>query len=168
MHKVVENHLEAYLDGSLLPAAKREVESHLDGCRACRQEIQEFHEAEGLMRLLVLDQPVAPAPGFYQRVRGRVEEEAARRAVWPFWQLFPVPSVSRQFGYALTMLVLLLGTYFFTLQHAELTAPTAMRAEILLEPPVIQNETPRLTADAHTNRERVMRAIVLPISAEGD
>ncbi len=164
MHKVVQSQIEAYLDGTLLPLERREVESHLRGCAECRREMEAVEQTRGWLRLLVLEEPQAPAPGFYARVRQRVESEEARRA-WPFWQLFPGPTVTRQLAYALIMLLVLLGSYVFTLEQTE----PVPAVEVMLDAPVIRAETPPLTSDTQANRERVMRAIVLPLgSTAGD
>lgn len=162
MHKIVQKHLEATLDGSLLPVDRRELEAHLERCLDCRQELAEMRQTREWMQALVAREMLAPAPGFYARVRARVEAEAGQ--VWPFWQLLPV--FSRQLGFAVMTLLLLVGVYLVTVQVTEQGTTTA---ELMLEAPVIRTETPALTADAHGNRERVMMAIVAPLGrAEGD
>lgn len=165
MHRVVETRLESYLDGSLLPAGRREVDSHLEGCSACRQELAELLETHEWMQVLVTNEPLAPAPGFYNRVRSRIETERMRPA-WPFWQLFP--ALGRQLAFAMIVLTILLGAYAVALNHTERGRGNDA-AEIALESPVMRAETPTLTGDSYANRERVMRAIVTPVSAtQGD
>lgn len=163
MHNVVQNHLEAYLDGSLLRVERRELDAHLESCGACRQELAEMRQTREWMQALVAREMLAPAPGFYARVRARVEAEAGQ--VWPFWQLFP--AFGRQLRFAALTLLLLVGAYLFTVQQTEQGISAAEL--MLLEAPVIRTETPALTADHHANRERVMMAIVAPMGrAEGD
>jgi predicted anti-sigma-YlaC factor YlaD len=162
MHRVIQNHLEAYLDGALMPVYRRDVDAHLKECRSCREEVDDLRQTHEWMRVLVLEQPESPAPGFYARIRMRVEAEADRRA-WPFWQL--LPAFSRQLGYAVMILVLLLGTYLFSFHRVERRAAE----QFIADAPAIRTETPTLTSDNHVNRERVMRAIVAPLgSVEGD
>ncbi len=161
MHKEVRTHLEACLDRSLPPSAQRGVENHLRSCPECRQEMEDARLTSEWMQALVTG-PMIPAPGFYERVRARIKAEG--KPVWPFWQLWP--AFSRQLGFAVFTLALLLGSYFFTLR---LTEQGGAAAELMLEAPVIRTETPALTADTHTNRERVMLAIVAPLGrVEGD
>jgi len=162
MHRVVEIHLESYLDGSLLPVRRREVESHLEDCAPCRAQVAELLQTQEWMRLLAAEE--APAPGFYNRVRLRIAAEAALPA-WPFWQFFP--ALRRQLVFAMTLLVLLLGAYVVALHVTERGRSDA--AEMSLDARVIRAEAPPLGSDNNANRERVMRAIVMPASAtQGD
>jgi anti-sigma factor RsiW len=156
--------LESYLDGSLLPVRRREVESHLEGCPPCREEIAELLQTHEWMRLLAVGEGLAPEPGFYHRVRLRIAAEAALPA-WPFWQLFP--ALGRQLALAMMLLVLLLGAYLVALHETEWGRSDA--AEMSLDAPVIRAEAPPLGGDNNANRERAMRAIVMPASAtQGD
>jgi anti-sigma factor RsiW len=158
----VEVHLESYLDGSLLPARRREVESHLEGCPPCRAQVAELLQTHEWMRLLAAEE--APAPGFFNRVHLRITAEAALPA-WPFWQFFP--ALGRQLAFAMTLLVLLLGAYVVALQVTERGGSGA--AEMSLDARVIRAEAPPLGGDNNSNRERVMRAIVMPAGAtQGD
>ncbi len=165
MHRVIETNLESYLDGSLLPVRRREVDSHLEACELCRQEMAEALETHEWLQALVPDKTLAPAPGFYSRVRSRISAESAR-PMWPFWQLFP--ALGRQLAYAAVLFAILLGAYVVALQHTE-RGGGGEAAEMSLEPQVMRAETPALTGDNYANRERVMRAIVMPVStAQGD
>jgi len=162
MHRVVEIHLESYLDGSLLPVRRREVESHLEGCPPCRAQVAELLQTQEWMRLLAAEE--APEPGFYNRLRLRIAAEAALPA-WPFWQFFP--ALGRQLAFAMTLLVLLMGAYVVALNVTERGRSDA--AEMSLDARVIRAEAPPLGSDNNANRERVMRAIVMPASAtQGD
>jgi len=162
MHRVVETHLESYLDGSLLPVRRREVESHLEGCPPCRAQVAELLQTHDWLRLLAADE--APEAGFYNRVRLRIAAEAALPA-WPFWQFFP--ALGRQLAFAMTLLVLLLGAYVVALQVTERGGSGA--AEMSLDARSIRADAPPLGSDNNANRERVMRAIVMPASAtQGD
>lgn len=160
MHRVVRHHLESCLDRSVLPASRREVEAHLENCPACRQELEEARLTHEWMESLV-SESLDAAPGFYQRVRSRVEAEGNK--VWPFWQL--LPAFSRQLSFAMVTLLLLLSGYFVTLSMTERRGGTSAE---LLDVPGIRLETPVLNADTHVNRERVMFAIMAPLGVEGD
>lgn len=144
------------MDGTARPAAQREAEDHLENCPACRKEMQEVQLTRKWMEALVTE-PLVPSPGFYARVRARVE---AGSRVWPFWQL--LPAFSRQLSFAVVTLLLLLSSYFLTLNMTE--RPRYTSAD-LFDVPVIRTEAPVFNADTHTNRERVMYAIV---GMEGD
>lgn len=163
MHRVVKNNLESYVDGTLLPVRRREVESHLDGCRLCRGEVDELRLTREWMRALKPDETLSPAPGFYNRVRLRIVEgeEAARRA-WPFWQL--LPAFGRQLAYAVVALAMLVGAYVVTFQRTEQQAASQVVVNTL-----VRTDAPVFTSDNQANREHAMQAIVTPVSAvEGD
>ena len=103
-----------------------------------------------------------PAPGFYARVRSRIQSEG--RQVWPFWQL--VPAFGRQMAYALGMMILAASGYLVSVRMAEERSTVASLA---LESPAIHSEAPNFTTDEHVNRERVMMALITQArSAEGD
>ena len=162
MHSVVRSHLESYLDGSLRPASRAGLEAHLRGCDGCQKELEEARTTKEWMQTLVAE-PGLPLPGFYQRVRARVQAEAGQ--VWPFWQL--MPAFGQQLGYAVAMTLLLAASYLFTVR---LTESQSTVAELMLDAPTMRTEAPALTAaDSQKNRQRVMRALIAPASkVEGD
>lgn len=74
--------LSAYLDDELAPAARREAESHLEGCRGCRDELELVSEARASVRSL----PVRPCPpevwAGLLALPGWPERGPGRRAAW--------------------------------------------------------------------------------------
>ncbi|MGH7162286.1 MAG: anti-sigma factor family protein, partial [Planctomycetota bacterium] len=42
--------LDAYLDGELSPAGKREVEAHVDGCAGCASELRKLSSASAAVK----------------------------------------------------------------------------------------------------------------------
>jgi anti-sigma factor RsiW len=163
MHNVVETHIEGYLDGTLQPVVRREIDSHLASCQECRGELAEARKTHEWMQLLVPEQPLAPGPDFYARVSMRIDAERERRSGW-LASLFPV--FGRQLGFAMMMFVLLLGGLFLTIRQTEFQ--DSANEIMAMDAPALHNETPPLNADVQTNREQVMNAIVTQVSAEGD
>lgn len=160
MHRVVQTHIEAYLDGRLPAIERREVESHLRACGECAAQIREVRRTHEWMGLLVAP-PQAPGPDFYARVLVSVDAEKERRAAF-LTSLFPV--FGRQLVMAVAMLVLLLGGFLATVYHNH-----RQNAAAIIMQSRAQAETPVLASDMNANREQVMRAIVTPVSAsEGD
>ncbi len=160
MHRVVQTHIEAYLDGTLAAPQRREVEGHLHACRECATEVDEVQRTHEWMELLVAP-PQAPQPGFCTRVLLNVEAEKERRS-GSLAALFPV--FSGQLAMALAMLLLLLGGFVATVYHNH-----RQNAAAIIMQSRAQSETPSFSADVQANREQVMRAIVTPVSAaEGD
>ena len=77
--------LSAYLDDELGPAALREAETHLAGCAACRDELDDVAAARRAIRILPVHAASRPLTGTGPSGRpGAVGGASAsrRRAVW--------------------------------------------------------------------------------------
>jgi anti-sigma factor RsiW len=73
-----DEQLSALLDGELAPGEGVAVRQHLEGCEACRDEL----EAVAAIRLALRDMPVVPAPpGFIGRAVDRRRRDSRRGAV---------------------------------------------------------------------------------------
>ena len=108
MHQVILDRLEEYLSGS---PASREFKAHLESCDDCRVEVREMLALSGALTVLRAPEPLAPAPGFYARVAGRVD--AARpRSAWGFFWLDP--AFGRRVAFASLMTLAILGSYLIT------------------------------------------------------
>jgi anti-sigma factor RsiW len=92
----IENQLIAYLDGKAKPAERRQVESHLAECAACRQRVDEFRLVAGLLDELPA---ITPSPSFDAELRARVAAEPQRASLWGW--MMPSP----QFAFAVTALL---------------------------------------------------------------
>ncbi len=75
--KHVESDLTAYLDGALEPVRRAEVEAHLTGCPACRNERDRL--AAVLQIVSKLPAPPDPSPGFARAFWARLDAEPPRR-----------------------------------------------------------------------------------------
>lgn len=93
----IETQLIAYLDGRAPEAERREVETHLAACAACRTRAEEFGRVWN-----VLDEAptVEPSLGFDARLRQRIAAEPRPR--W-YAVFVPVP----RFALALALLLVL-------------------------------------------------------------
>ena len=103
-----------YLLGALPEPERAEFEAHLEGCPACREELDELRVAAEA--LPVAAPPMRPPPALKARIMAEVEREAAllqgarepdegprRRFAWPRFSL-PTPAVA-----ALACAALLIG-----------------------------------------------------------
>jgi anti-sigma factor RsiW len=73
-----DDQLSALLDGELAPDEAVAVRQHLEGCGACREEL----EAVAAVRLALRDMPAVPAPpGFIGRAVDRRRRDSRRGAV---------------------------------------------------------------------------------------
>lgn len=132
--------LMAYADGQLNGEEKRQVERHLELCADCRGEVAAVR---------ALSNRVAAARGLpdgsqadiASAVMRRVREERPRG--WGFWQTlgftwgFRMPALARLGTVALTVLLVIAGTFFFQ------SSPTGDQTEtpLVLRPVDIQVDT---------------------------
>ncbi len=91
----METRLIAYLDGKANDADRREVESHLAACAACRTRASDFRALSGLLDGMPA---LEPTPSFDARLRQRIAAEPAPG--WFAW-LRPLP----RFAMAVAMLL---------------------------------------------------------------
>ncbi len=104
MHEPVVDGLEEYLAGSARGARLAAIEQHLASCQSCRSAVEQMRAHQQLFRELRSPAQLGPAPGFYARVRQRID---ARRAA-SIWSIFLQPAFSRRLSYAsLALLVVL-------------------------------------------------------------
>ena len=88
--KMAEKHSIAYLDGSIDPRQRREMETHLAECGACRERDRQFREIWGILEEVPA---VRPSAGFDAAVRARIAQEGARRGLWG-WLIAPSPRLA--------------------------------------------------------------------------
>jgi anti-sigma factor RsiW len=126
----IENQLIAYLDGKAKPAERRQVESHLAECAACRQRVDEFRLVARLLDELPV---VAPSPSFDAELRARVAAEPQRASLWGW--MMPSP----QFAFAVTAL-LVCSIWLTSMRPGRLPiAPAAQQSSSEVEFSVINN-----------------------------
>lgn len=117
MHRPLHEHLEGYLSGALLPAERRELDTHLAGCFGCRNELAALQGSAQDLRLLRPSEDLEDGMtrGFFLRVLQRIEEQ---RQV-PLWTMLVDPGFGRRLVFACLMLLALLGGYVATIDPTE-------------------------------------------------
>lgn len=105
MHEPLIDGLEEYLAGAARGARLAAIENHLAGCRSCRLAVAEMRAHQQLFQQLRSPEECCPAPGFYARVRQRIE---ARRTA-SIWSIFLEPAFSRRLSYASLALLAVLS-----------------------------------------------------------
>jgi anti-sigma factor RsiW len=122
MHAVVMESLEEYLSGTLKPVALRDMEAHLAGCDACREEVASMQEISILVREMVPREVIQPAPGFYQRVMHQV---GGRKAVPAFASLFSLDlAFGRRVVFASLLVLAALGGYLVSRESDFYSGPS--------------------------------------------
>ena len=88
----VEHLLDDYYDNELAPAARRRVEAHLDGCAACRAELEQRRRLSGLLAEYDVPDTLSALEVFRAqvalRLSGRVRERSRYRGV--AWHIVPL------------------------------------------------------------------------------
>ncbi len=136
MHEIVKGNLETYLESRLPAAVERELEAHLAACGPCKQLIEDARQGSRLLKALAVPDAPEPSPGFYLKVRQSIEAAQG----FSFWGL--LRPAFRQVAFATCMLLVLLGSYYLSLQSNEFRSSTA---ELLLDMPV-EHEAPAMLA----------------------
>lgn len=133
MHQPIRDNLEEYLKGagSQMP---QEFNAHLASCHDCAAELRLLEDQAAMLRSLQAGE-VEPSPGFYARVRERIEEQAKSS----IWSVFLDPSFGRRLAVASAALVLLLATYLVTTEPGD-HGNMAANPVVVLE----DNPTPEL------------------------
>ncbi len=119
MHRSSKEHLERYLDGSRHWSGRAEFESHIDGCRECREEVAAISAQASLLRVLDAGQEVAAAPGFYAAVMAAIDARRRPRVADAFLD----PAFGRRLVYAcLASLLVLSSLLFYSVRQSGLGA----------------------------------------------
>jgi hypothetical protein len=145
MHQEISQNLEAYLNGSELPA---EFRSHLGECGECASELRALEVQSQLLRSLRSPHEIEARPGFYARVLERIEAQPAS-----IWSVFLDPRFGFRLAVASAALVALLGAYLVT------TEPGG--PELASSPAVVLTDTQLTTLREDGARQQQQRDAVL-------
>jgi predicted anti-sigma-YlaC factor YlaD len=110
MHRSIRDHLEEVLAG---PRGGAELQEHLKSCQECGGEVEAMREQALLLRGLRTD--AEPRPGFYARVRERIDAEGPAS----IWNVFIESAFGRRIAMASMALALLLGVYVVTAEQRD-------------------------------------------------
>lgn len=105
MHAVVRDRLEDILRSRDQGTGMREVDSHIESCVECTQEVAALREQSRLVQQLRVE--MEPLPGFYARVLMRIEERAAKS----IWAVFVYTPFGKRLAYASLALALVFSGY---------------------------------------------------------
>ena len=148
MHAVLMDSLEEYLDGSLEPAAIRDIEAHLSTCAACREELDGLRQVSLWIGALKPVEPVEPPPGFYARV---MQEVGGRTPAPTFSSLFALDfAFGRRVAFACLLTLAVLGSYLVTRETGE---------PALLSPEMVMAQQDAPAADATQAHEAMLATL---------
>lgn len=121
MHPVIIESLEDYLAGELPAAVQRRVETHLESCPECRQEVQKMREISGLFASLTTADAVVPRPDFTARVLAQVSD----RRAGSLWSLFSLDfAFARRVVFASLLTLAILGSYLVSRETSYSPSPS--------------------------------------------
>ncbi len=157
MDRRIEELLEDHLRGSLTPAREAEFAAALAAAGVqTREAVETFQRHSQLLRTLRAPEDVAPAPGFYARVRNRIEAQTMPSV----WDVFVEPHFFKRFAFAaLTLLMLLSVTVWNT--------PTPDHDEFVAAAPVVEMAAPMYAMDA-SNRDSNRDVILVNLATYGE
>ncbi len=145
MHDPVIQNLEAYLEGRHAP----ELESHVRSCGSCRTELELMVKHAALFHALKVEDQLAPAPGFYNRVAARIESQAQPS----FWDLLLDPIFGRRLVFATAALVMVMSGYLM-LTPTEAAQISFAPERLLVSPP--PNAPTQVGQDVENDRNVVL------------
>ena len=148
MHQPIRDNLEEYLKGSTRQVPQA-FHAHLVACEECASELRLLETQANMLRSLRSNADVEPAPGFYARVMGRIEEQG-RGSVW---SVFLQPSFGRRLAIASATLVVLLATYLVTTEPGDQT--------VAVVPPAVVTEPRSVDTGVDSLRQQQRRDAVL-------
>ncbi len=116
--------LSAFIDGELDSTSSREIESHVESCPSCLNEVNQLH---------VLSQSLAGRPIIYDAppgLEGRVRRAILRQAGLGI-QRYPVTPRTLAFAFIAALFLAVVGTWWITAQYYGLSRTDLLHLEIL-------------------------------------
>lgn len=111
MHGPIRDRLEELLNANTQHTG---LDQHVAACSECARQLSEMRNQALLLRTLRTDE-VEPAPGFYARVRQRIEEEGVRS----IWSVFLDGPFGKRLALASLALALALATWLVGVERED-------------------------------------------------
>ena len=152
MDSFLQEHLEDYLDGRLRGQDLAEFERRLTEDSEATAEMTLFQETAELFSSIRVDadEEVEPAPGFYYRVKERIEAERGES----FWSFLLQPMMVRRFAFAAMMWMVLLGSV--AAFHDDNTSQSVQLADSILKQQPPQQYDVRMGYNLEANRDSML------------
>jgi anti-sigma factor RsiW len=116
MHEPIRANLEAYLDNP--SGATGDFQGHLQTCAECKSEVADLIRQSRMLQSLRTPE-VEPDPGFYARVRERIDAEAKPSV----FAMLLDNAFGRPIAVASAAMVLLLASYIVTTEPGPVPPP---------------------------------------------
>ena len=157
MDQFLKDNLEAYLSGELDDDRKAEWNASLAAYPAAARQVALYEKTASMLReLRPPEDNWSGAPGFYDRLAERIEEQQRI----PFWSVFLQPPFGRRLAFASLMWLALLGSYFVTFTDPADSQKRVVEAFLVEEPSPVHKV--RLGTDLHENRSSMLATLISP------
>ncbi len=113
MHRIIEDHLEEVLSGTL--PSGHQVYAHLKECGDCREITEAMQAQNDLFHAFRSTTEVEPHAGFYARVLERIEMQ---RPI-SIWALFTNTVIGRNLATASLAVAMVMGAYMVTSEQED-------------------------------------------------
>jgi anti-sigma factor RsiW len=152
MDSFLQEHLEDYLDGRLNEQDLAEFERRLTDDSEAVARLTLFQETAELFSAIRVDpnEDVEPAPGFYYRVRERIDAERGES----FWSFLLQPMMVRRFAFAAMMWMALLGSV--AAFHDDTTSQSVELADSILKQQPPPQFDVRMGYNLEANRDSML------------
>jgi len=155
MDSFLQEHLEDYLDGRLNEQDLAEFERRLTGDSETVAQLALFQETSDLFNAFRVDpsEDVEPAPGFYYRVKERIDAERGES----FWSFLSQPVMVRRFAFAAMMWMAVLGSV--AAFHDDTTSQSVELADSILKQEPPQQYDVRMGYNLAANRDSMLTVL---------
>jgi anti-sigma factor RsiW len=155
MDSFLQEHLEDYLDGRLNEQDLVEFERRLDGNSEAVSELALFQATSELFSTFRVapNEDVEPAPGFYLRVKERIDAGRGES----FWSFLAQPVMVRRFAFAAMMWMVILGSV--AVFHDDTTAQSVELADSILKQQPPQQYDVRMGYNLEANRNSMLTVL---------
>lgn len=152
MDSFLQEHLEDYLDGRLNEQDLAEFEKRLTEDSEAVAELALFQETSSLFDAIRVhpNEDVEPAPGFYYRVKDRIDSERSES----FWSFLLQPVMVRRFAFAAMMWMAMLGSV--AVFHDDTTAQSVELADSILKQQPPHQYDVRMGYNLAANRDSML------------
>tara|TARA_B100000949_G_scaffold180769_1_gene161922 strand:+ start:528 stop:1007 length:480 start_codon:yes stop_codon:yes gene_type:complete len=157
MDQFLKDNLEAYLSCELDDDRKAEWNAYLAAYPTAARQVALYEKTASMLReLRPPEDNWSGAPGFYDRLAERIEEQQRI----PFWSVFLQPPFGRRLAFASLMWLALLGSYFVTFTDPADSQKRVVEAFLVEEPSPVHKV--RLGTDLHENRSSMLATLISP------
>jgi len=152
MHRVIEQGLEEYLEGSASP----EFTAHIRDCETCHREVLAIQDTSMLFADLRSDAAFDASPSFTASVMMQIGNRRAVAAP-SFWSVFSLdPTFGKRVVFASLLTLGIIGSYVVTQERDYAPGPTSLETVMASDADSIQNANLPSAVSTTTDGDRML------------